>query len=157
MVLNIILMLVFAGSLGALWYKASLKIPELVAIPDQVITERLHEDSARVHLFLLHIKQWYRDGKFSEMFLNFLAKALYKLHIGILRLDNTLIGSLKKLREGGAMVNGNGASNAEYWKELRLENLAGPIVEEDVPMETISSSATKMPNVSRVEEVRKKK
>lgn len=151
MALTIILFFIFLGSLGVLWYRISLKIPELVAIPDQVITERLHEDSAQVHLFVLHIKTFYREGKFREMFTEFIAKVLYKLHIGLLRFDNTLIEFLRKLREGGAMVNGS-MPNIEYWKELRSEQIVSPIVELEG-----DTQSQKSVRGNRIDEVRKKK
>lgn len=63
---DVLLVIVFIGSAGVLWYRLSQKIPELVAVPDEVIVQRLHEDSARVRVFLLNIKHWWREEQYRE-------------------------------------------------------------------------------------------
>lgn len=120
MILNIILILLFFSCFFTLWYRVSLKIPELIAIPDQVITERLHEDSARLRFFILHLKIFYREGRHKDFLWKFLGKTLYKIHILVLRVDNGLVVLLKKMRVQ-ALFNGNGNSNgsAEYWNKLK--------------------------------------
>lgn len=120
MILDSILGLIFVSSTFYLWYRVSAKLPELIAIPDQVITERFHEDSARLRLFLLNIKTWYREQHYQEAFWVIYTKVLYKLHIFLMRLDNGIVALLKRVRENGRAVNGNG--NGEYWKQLQPES-----------------------------------
>ncbi len=112
MVLDLTFILIFVASFIALWYRVSIKIPELVAIPDEVITARLEENSARLRLFLLQFKTFYREGRQTILFWQVLAKTLYRLHIFILRIDNGLNSALKKIRERGIYLNGNGGGGA---------------------------------------------
>jgi len=108
MIIDITLALIFLVSLFTLWYRISIKIPELVAIPDEVITARLEENSARIRLFLLRFKIFYREGQYKIIFWKFLGKVLYRLHIILLRLDNGISAMLKRIRERGVHLNGNG-------------------------------------------------
>lgn len=122
MILDISLGIVFFVSVFTLWYLLSIKIPELVAIPDQVIAERLSEDSAKFRLFILHFKSFFLEKRYKRLLLNFLEKLLYRFHIFILRLDNITVSFLKMVRENGnGNGNTNGATNgsSEYWNELR--------------------------------------
>lgn len=120
MIITIFLALIFMSSAFALWYRVSGRLPELIAIPDQVITERLHEDSARIRLFALNFKTWYREQHYQELFWRVYAKVLYKLHIFLLRFDNTVVALLKGVRGAGKISNGNG--NDVYWKQLHQES-----------------------------------
>lgn len=122
MIIDITLAIIFFASIITLWYRISIKIPELIAIPDEVITARLEEDSAKLHLFLLHLKSYYREKKYEEVFWRVWGKTLYKFHIGLMRLDNGTVGLLKRVRAHAGATNGNnGNSNGEYWKQLKEE------------------------------------
>lgn len=118
MIIDIALAFLFLASITILWYRVSIRIPELVAIPDMVITERLLQDSAKMRLFILRLKSLYHERRITESFYRFLAKIVYRLHIMILRFDNSLVLYLKKIHFKGAFTNGNG----EYWKKLHLES-----------------------------------
>lgn len=122
MLIDITLALIFVASVATLWYRVSDKLPELIAIPDQVITERFHEDSAQLRLFLLNIKTWYREQHYQDTFWRIYTKVLYKLHIFLLRLDNGIVALLKNVREEGKFIDGNGSGNGEYWKQLQQES-----------------------------------
>lgn len=135
MILDIAFGTIFLVSMAALWNRISIKIPELAAVPDTVITERLEQDSARIRLFLLRLKAIYNEKRITETFYRILVKALYRFHILILRFDNGLVSYLKRLHAKGAFSNGNG----EYWKQLKT-----PVV-----------SPTEQPH--RVEEIKIKK
>lgn len=136
--IDLVFAIIFFVGVFGLWYRITQKIPELVAIPDQVITERLHEDSAQVRLFVLHLKTFYKEARYKDIFYGFLEKLLYKLHIVILRIDNAVVRVLKGVKTTGA-INGNGNGNGEYWKQLQ---------------EGLSNSAVKN---TRIQEVRPKK
>lgn len=114
MVFTLFLFTVFIASLGILWYRVSLKLPQLVLIPDWVITERLHRESARLNLFLIHFKSFLKEKRHWDFFWNFAAKAVYRTHLFLLRIDNAALVFLRKIREEGRVVN----MNAEYWKQL---------------------------------------
>ncbi len=101
----------FIGSAGVLWYRISQKIPELVAIPDEVITQCLHEDSARVRVFILNIKNYWREKQYREPLWRFCEKIIYRLHILLLRADNGTVGLLKKVRAASGLPNDNGSAN----------------------------------------------
>lgn len=98
MLIDVLLGIVFFGSCYLLWYSISEKIPQVIAIPDEVITQRLHENSARLRIFLLHLKTFYKEEYYLNLFWNFLGKIFYKLHIFVLRFDNFIILILKKIR-----------------------------------------------------------
>lgn len=120
MILDIFLVITFLASIATLWYRISIKIPELVAIPDEVITARLQEDSARARLFVLQLKKYWREEKYKEAFWKILGKTLYKFHIALLRTDNWTTVLLKHIRARGAEINGNGSG--EYLKQLQQES-----------------------------------
>lgn len=127
MILDISLVLIFFASIFTLWYLVSIKIPELVAIPDQVIAERLAEDSAKFQLFILHFKSFFLEKRYKKLLLNFLEKLLYRFHIFILRLDNITVSFLKTVRENGnGNVNGATNGSSEYWNELREKKSFSP-------------------------------
>ena len=104
MLIDLFLGIIFLGSCFALWYRISQKIPEVIAIHDDVITQRLHENSARFRIFFLHFKTFYKEEYYRSIFWNFLGKIFYKIHILILRIDNSLIGVLKKIRTRGGLA-----------------------------------------------------
>lgn len=139
MIINILLIIMVLGSAFAFWYRLSVKIPELVAVPDQVIAERLEEDSAKFRLFLLHFKTWFLEKRYKIFLLNAAGKAIYRLHILFLKLDNALVALLKKIRESGVSLDGNGQNGrSDYWK--RLQN----------------AEASPSPHASRIQEVRQR-
>lgn len=112
MLFDLTLILVGIGSTGVLWYRVSQKIPELVAIPDDVIIDRLHEDSARIRVFLLNARRYLREREYRPLFLQYAEKALHRLHILMLRLDNGTVLLLKKVRALLGETNGNGSTSA---------------------------------------------
>lgn len=130
---DLFLLLLFVGGAGALWYVISLKIPELVAISDAVIVERLHEDSARIRIFLLQFKTFYREKQYRAWFLKFCEKIFFRIHIFLLRTDNALVALTKKIRAtgdsankgmraaGSAIDEGIKMFSNEYWAKLREE------------------------------------
>lgn len=122
MIVDIFFAVSFLASAFIFWYRLSLKIPELIAIPDQVITERLEEDSAGMRLFLLRLKTYYREGRHKQVFWSFLGKVFYRIHLLLMRTDNGTVVLLKKIRAHGGMVNGNGNTilkGKEYWQKLQ--------------------------------------
>ncbi len=138
MMLNLFLVAMFLINAGALWYFISLKIPELIAIPDAVIVERLHEDSAKVRIFILHFKTFYRQKHYRVWFWKFCEKIFYRLHIFFLRADNGIVALIGKIRMWGGIANGapghvraektGGMSKAvhkavsEYWRRLKQDD-----------------------------------
>lgn len=144
-----LLVVAFVGSIGVLWYRVSQKIPELVAIPDEVIVQRLHEDSARVRVFLLNLKRWWREEQYREPMWRFCEKIVYRLHILLLRVDNGMVALLKKVRSIGGLPNGNGNGNGN-----------GAETHKAVPEEQPTAATSTMmsfPRSTRIQEVRRKK
>ena len=99
MLIDITLLLVFVASLSTLIFFVSHKIPQLVAIPDDVIRERLSEDSAKFRLVTVNIREFYRKRGYFLLFLQFLGKLLHKLHIAFLKIDNWVVLKLRRVRE----------------------------------------------------------
>lgn len=98
MVFDLALVLVGITSGVLLWHRISQKIPELVAIPDEVIVHRLHEDSARIRVILLGFRRAWREREHHQVLLRYSERALYRAHIFILRADNGMVVLLKKIR-----------------------------------------------------------
>lgn len=138
MILDVFLAVIFLSTAYLLWVRFAEKIPELVAIPDSVITERLREDSTRIHRLFLHAVQFrelYRARHYQDKFWRGVGKFIYRIHIFVLRLDNRLLQVQKRIQKG--TVNGNGGAatlhknGSEYWK--RLSDDAPPSPHPQVP------------------------
>ena len=129
MLFDLFLAMIFIGSTAALWYFISLKIPELVAVSDAVIVERLHEDSARIRIFLLHFKIFYRQGRHRVWFWRMCGKACWRAHILFLRADNGIMKILQRIRASVESENPAApdvvarapAENGRYWSALRVQ------------------------------------
>ena len=147
-----LLSVAFVGSAGVLWYRISQRIPELVAIPDEVIVERLHEDSARIRVFLLNLKRWWREEQYRRPLWKFCEKIIYRLHILLLRVDNGTVGLLKKVRVLGGLPNGNGNGNGNGNEADRHEAAA-----EERPTAVAASTMMPLPRSGRIQEVRRRK
>ena len=144
MMFTIVLAGVFIGSAATLWYRISQKIPELVAIPDEVIVERLYEDSARIRVFLLSWRRYWQEREHWQFFWRISEKVLHRLHIWMLRADNGMMNLLKKVRMAGGLPNGNWNGNGSAGEIHRSEPEA-PLVQDEL---------FKSP---RIQEVRRKK
>lgn len=107
MIVNIVLGTLFLGSTGIFLFLFLSKMPQLAAIPEYIIAERLHARSAKFRLFIFHFKSFFRERRYWEVILRITGKTLYRVHIVVLRMDNSLMAFLKKLRANG-FANGNG-------------------------------------------------
>ena len=130
LMIDIALGIIFFTSIIAFWYRLSIKIPELIAVPDEVIAMRLEEDSAKIQLFFLHFKVFFREKWYKKNFFRICERTLHRMHIIAMRFDNAMVRLLKKVRE-----NGNGDKNGEqaseplgeeknnriYWSYLKKE------------------------------------
>ncbi len=119
MVIDITLGIIFFGSIAVLWRQVSVKFPELAAITDEVIAERLHNDSSKVRVFLYHAVTLYRDRRFRVMVRDFIGKIFYRIHILLLRIDNGVVSLIKKIRANGSFENGNGNGAKYAWDALK--------------------------------------
>ena len=104
MFIDITLFLLLMVSASALIFFVSRKIPELVAIPDEVIRERLGEDSARFRFITVNLREFYRQKGYLLILLQFLGKILHKIHIFFLRIDNRLVSILRRIREKNSTI-----------------------------------------------------
>lgn len=151
MLFDIALAAVCIAATVALWHRISLKIPELVAIPDEVIIGRLHEDSAKIRVFLLSIRRHWQEGNFRQFFLRRAEKALCRAHIFILRTDNGTMALLKKVRTVLGETNGNGAVSV---------SASAKTTQDASEQERVASSATPVITIrahSRIQEVRRRR
>ncbi len=127
MILDLLLLFVCAASGALLWRSVRAYVPRLVVLSEHEITERLHEDSARFLLILMHFRTFWRGRHYRDFFLHLVGKIILKSHILILRLDNALVRLLQKIRSAGAFANGaNGMG--EYVRHLRDGQDDGPRV-----------------------------
>ena len=173
MFFNLFLIILFAGSVGVLWHRISEKIPELVAIPDEVIVARLHEDSARVRIFLIHARTFWREPRYRESFWHFCEKICYRAHIVLLRMDNGLMAVAKKVRAYGDRANAEtlDSAAASHREEKTTETAYASDISVSMPSPRISlaSSFATAPRIvpadshaphaasARMQEVRKRR
>lgn len=141
MALDIILLSLLFVSTCMLWYRISIKIPELIAVPDEVIAARLEEDSAQVRLFFLHFKSFFREKRYKKSVFRACEKILHKVHIIMMRADNAVMSLLKKMRE-----NSNGSMRTHesvkeevddrvYWDYLREREDRRPSYASEIPLQ----------------------
>lgn len=98
MVINLILLAIFLGSIFAVWYKISQRIPKLAMVSEEAIASYLKEESTKLHFWVVEIRSFYKEGRYKEWLRNVWAKFLYRLHIVLLKLDNKVTTVLKNLR-----------------------------------------------------------
>ena len=91
------------------------KIPQLIAIPDAVISQRLKEDSWRLHMFVLHVRAFCRRSAAPAGFAaHFFIRFLYGFHLVLLAGDKLLMRAMRTLRERDLS-----SMHADYWNEVR--------------------------------------
>mgnify|MGYP001600789286 CR=1 FL=1 len=124
--------IIFVACAYLLWVRVIEKVPELMAIPDSVIAQRLKEDSMWIHRAFLHLAQFrelYRARHYQHKFWRALSKAIWRIHILLLRLDNAILNLLKRM-----MINTHNGENSahsirqngsEYWKQLTSWGMIG--------------------------------
>ena len=103
MYIDILLALASIISSYLLWQRLADKIPELTLVPDQSLAELLEENTAKFQKFFLHLfhfRSFYRERHYHGKVRRFTGKFLYKVHIGILRIDNGILRMMKRMREG---------------------------------------------------------
>ena len=103
MYIDILLALASIISSYMLWQRLADKIPELTLVPDQSLAELLEENTAKFQKFFLHLfhfRSFYRERHYHEKVRRLTAKFLYRVHIGILRMDNVILRMMKRMREG---------------------------------------------------------
>ena len=104
MIIDIALLLVLVAGVAALIFFVSRKIPQLVAISDEVIRERLAEDSARFRFIAVNLRELYRQRGYLLLFLQFLGKILHRVHILFLKIDNKVVLMLRRVREKNSVI-----------------------------------------------------
>ena len=98
MIIEIVSGIIFIASTSVLWYLLSQKLPELIAIPDYIIIEHTNEESTKFHFFLLHFKSFFREKRYKIFLVLFAGKLLHRLHIVIMRFDNSIVVLLRRIR-----------------------------------------------------------
>lgn len=139
MYIDILLALACVLSFYVLWRRVSEKMPELELIPDQDLSVLLEENTEKLQRFFLHIfhfRSFYRNRHYHEKLRSFATKLLLKAHILVLRIDNCLVGLMKRLRAESIAQVEQAADRKEYLIEAS---------EREKP---------NMESVNRVEEVR---
>ena len=100
------------------------KIPQLVAIPDTIVSQRLKESSRRLHTLILHVRAFCRHGAApAGHAARFLTRFLYGLHLVLLAGDKLLVRAMRTLREGELEL-----MHADYWNQVRKPAQGSPEV-----------------------------
>ena len=130
MYIDILLAAAFVVSCYLLWRRISEKMPELAAMPDQEVSVMLQENTAKIQVFALHLfhfRSFYRERHYQDKCWNFLAKMFFKIHIFVLRLDNGLIGLVKKIRLKTEPR--QNANPVDFFKELQEKEEVQSVVQ----------------------------
>lgn len=122
MYIDILLALAFVISISMLTRRVSEKIPDLALIPDQDISVLLEENTAKIQRLFLHIfhfRSFYHERHYHEKFWSFTTKCLLKAHIILLRIDNSIMRLMKRVRSGNEMEIEQRHDAREYFSKLQ--------------------------------------
>lgn len=111
------------------------KIPMVLATPRQVIDDYFDQGSARLHVRVLRIKAWIKEGEYWDPIFYISLRALRWVRIGLLRLERVLFNLIQFLN-ARYEAHKNGTTHehepvaeethpgSEYWDELKNKNEA---------------------------------
>ena len=90
--------ILFFGSGFYLWKFLRVHMPMARGIPDELILEWFREDAKKHKLWTLPLRPLYEEVEYREFFRTYRGRLLYRLHIGLLRLDNRILAKYNQLR-----------------------------------------------------------
>src|SRR3989344_8847141 len=93
---------VFVASGFYLWRFLRVHMPMAREIPDELILEWFREDAKKHKLWTLPLRPLYEKVKYREFFRTYRGRLLYRMHIGLLRLDNRIIAKYNQVRRTGS-------------------------------------------------------
>src|SRR3989344_1122525 len=93
--------ILFLASGVFLWRFLRERIPQALAIPDEIILERFREDAKKNRLWTLPLKVLYEEVHFWKFLRLYWALILYRIHIRLLRLDNRILAKYNRLKNEG--------------------------------------------------------
>jgi len=93
--------ILFLASGVFLWRFLRERIPQALAIPDEIILERFREDAKKNRLWTLPLKVLYEEVHFWKFLRLYWARILYRIHIRLLRLDNRILAKYNRLKNEG--------------------------------------------------------
>lgn len=106
--IDIVLIIIFLISLGALLILVSPKLPELAAVPQEEIDRYIDHRYGVVVVPYRRAKKFYEEGRWKSVAFDYCGRILHRLHIVLMRLDNGVVGILKRVRSRLGVANGNG-------------------------------------------------
>lgn len=105
------------------------KIPLVLATPKDVINDYFSQETARVHIRLLRMKEWFKEGAYWDPALALLLRILRIARLGILKLERNLFNQIQTVNrhyeKRKSEKNGISAereeilANPEYWQGLK--------------------------------------
>lgn len=122
MSVDIALAITFLVSFAFVIFKVANKLPVIILIPDDVIVERLQNNSTVFLKNLLRLRDLYKRQKIQQSFWRLIEKTFYHLHIILMRADNRVVFFLKKIRGE------NGNSNGRGKMDIRVSSVNNPSV-----------------------------
>ncbi len=147
MAVTLILGLVFFISSLVLWYRVSQRLPELIAIPEDAIRGRLAEGDTAVIRLIMRVRALWDERYLQVLARSLGAKGLQKIHIVLMRLDNGVVGIMRKIRLENGLAQA-GAASADRKNALPLseasarEEAGGPIRLKKSRAEGVGSEAS---------------
>lgn len=159
MTIDILLGLMFVSSGIILWSRIARKLPEVAMIPHTVITEELATSRRRFHIVILHILHFrtlYQGRHYQDRFWQVIAKMVYRVHILLLRMDNSLVNVLRRVRavsEAESKVE----TGENYWKGLKVrEDISrelGKAMNDVIPPSSVSIKRIRRPRMTRISHI----
>lgn len=119
MFIDITLIVIFLVSLGVLSFLVSRKLPHLATVPQEEIDRYLEERYRAVFVPFHRVKKFYNEERLLAAVLDYSGRFLHRLHIIVMRIDNGIVGLLKKVRSQSIAVNGNGNAEQKNVSDMR--------------------------------------
>ena len=121
MTVIIVFSLLFIASAAGIGVIITRKIPLVLETPREVVNDYFDQGSSRMHVRVLRIRSWIKQGAYWDPLLAFSARALRWLRVVLLKLDQYSFSLLQNVKEKSEERKEKQAleSDPRYWEELR--------------------------------------
>ena len=121
MMVIIVFSLLFIASEAGIGVIITRKIPLVLETPREVVNDYFDQGSSRMHVRVLRIRSWIKQGAYWDPLLAFSARALRWLRVVLLKLDQysfSLLQNVKEKSEERKLLQTREA-DPKYWEELK--------------------------------------
>lgn len=130
--------ILFAAGVIGIFMVVTRKVPLVLATPKQVVNDYMEQESARIHVRMLRIKRWFREGEYWDPILFILIRMMRTFRIFVLKLDRWTFVAVQTLneryeihksgeekQESAPEVLTEAPSAPEFWSELKSKDSEG--------------------------------